>query len=135
MFFLVPDSWIKNISHYNINTITGPSGKSVKLFTPPSCTKTKYNYFIKNGLSYSTASKGYSGIKAQIKKAVSAKSNVAEIRVSSKSAYTTLTSSTYQSKLQSYAKSLNSKVSTVKVAYKSVTAGSYVVHYDITYKK
>lgn len=135
MFFLVPDSWIKNSSHYNINVITRADGTKVKLFTPPSCTKTKYNYFIKNGLNYSTASKGYSGIKAQIKKAVAAKSNVAEIRVSSKSAYKTLTSSSYQSKLQSYAKSLSSNVSSVKVQYKSVTGGSYVVHYDITYKK
>lgn len=135
MFFLVPDSWIKNSSHYNINVVTRANGTKVKLFTPPSCTKTKYNYFIKNGLNYSSASKGYSGLKAQIKKAVSAKSNVAEIRVSSKSAYNTLISSSYQKKLESYAKGLSSKVSSVKVQYKSVTGGSYVVHYDITYKK
>ncbi|MDD7428704.1 MAG: transglutaminase domain-containing protein [Oscillospiraceae bacterium] len=135
MFFLVPDAWIKNISHYNVNVVTRANGTKVKLFTPPSCTKTKYNYFIKSGLNYSSASKGYTGLKAQVKKAVAAKSNVAEIRVSSKSAYTTLTSSSYQSKLQSYAKSLSSNVSSVKVQYKSVTAGTYVVHYDITYKK
>ncbi len=135
MFFLVPDSWIKNSSHFNTNIVTRANGTKVKLFTPPSCTKTKYNYFIKNGLNYSSASKGYTGLKAQVKKAVAAKSNVAEIRVSSKSAYDTLTSSSYQSKLQSYAKSLSSNVSSVKVQYKSVTGGSYVVHYDITYKK
>lgn len=135
MFFLVPDSWIKNSSHFNTNIVTRANGTKVKLFTPPSCTKTKYNYFIKNGLNYSSASKGYTGLKAQVKKAVAAKSNVAEIRVSSKSAYDTLTSSSYQSKLQSYAKSLSSNVSSVKVQYKAVTGGSYVVHYDITYKK
>ncbi len=134
-FFLVPDKWIKNYSHYNINYVTNAAGKKIKLFTPPTCTKTKYNYFIKNGLNYSTAAKGYAALKTQMKTAVKNKKNVVEIRVTTKSAYETLLSKNYQQKLLTYAKSLSSNVKSISVHATDITKGSYIVHYDINYKK
>lgn len=134
-FFLVPDSWIKNISHFNANVVTNSKGEKVKLFTPPSCTKTKYNYFIKNGINYSTSSKGMAALKSQMKNAVKNKKNVVEIRVTSKSAYNTLLNKTSQQELSKYAKSLSSNVKSISVHTSNITKGSYVVHYDINYKK
>lgn len=134
-FFLVPDKWIKDISHFNANVVTDSKGNKVKLFTPPSCTKTKYNYFIKNGLNYSSSSKAMSALKSQMKNAVKNKKNVVEVRVTSKSLYDTMLSSKSQQTLSKYAKSLSSNVKSISVHTSNITKGSYVVHYDINYKK
>lgn len=131
-FFLVPDSWIKNITHYNVGKFD-IGGKMTTLYTPPKCTKTKYNYFIKNGMNYTTASKGYAALQSQIKKAVKSKKNVVEIRVTTKKVYDQLVGSSYQQKILKYAKSCSSKVKNVSV-HTAYTKGSYVVHYDINYK-
>lgn len=134
-FFLVPDKWIKNISHFNANVVVDSKGNKVKLFTPPSCTKTKYNYFIKNGLNYSSSSKALSALKSQMKNAVKNKKNVVEIRVTTKELYNTMLNKTNQQALNKYAKSLSSNVKSISVHTSNITKGSYVVHYDINYKK
>lgn len=132
-YFLVPDKWIKNYTHFNINEVKRANGETVKLFTPPSCTKTTYNYFVKNKKNYSSASAAYSELKSQMKTAVKNGTNVVEVRVTTKKLYTTLTGSSYASKISKYAKSLSSKVEKVTV-HKTYTKGSYIVHYDIVYK-
>ncbi len=131
-FFLVPDSWIQNITHYNVGKFD-IDGKMTTLYTPPKCTKTKYNYFIKNGINYTTAAKGYAALQSQIKKAVKSKTNVVEIRVTTKKVYEQLIGSSYQQKILKYAKSCSSNVKNVAV-HTAYTKGSYVVHYDINYK-
>lgn len=131
-FFLVPSAWIKNYSHYNTNKFE-IGGKMVTLYSVPSCTKTKYNYFVKSGKNYSTAAKGYAALQSQIKTAVKNKTNVVEIRVTSSSAYKTLIGKSYQQKIVKYAKSLSSNVKSVSVIT-TYTGKSYVVHYNINYK-
>lgn len=133
-YFLVPDKWIHNYTHFNVNKVTRSNGETVKLFTPPSCTKTTYNYFVKNKKNYSSASAAYSALKSQIKTAVKNGKNVVEVRVTSEKLYKSLTGSTYASKISKYAKSLSKNVEKVGV-HKTYTKGSYIVHYDITYKK
>ena len=131
--FLVPDKWIKNYTHFNINEVARANGDTVKLFTPPSCTKTTYNYFVKNKKNYSSASAAYSALKSQMKTAVKNGTSVVEVRVTSKNLYTSLTGNTYAAKLSKYAKSLSKDVEKIKV-HKTSTKGSYIVHYDIVYK-
>lgn len=133
-YFLVPDSWINDKTHFNTNKAVLKSGNKVTLFTPPACNKTKYNYFIKNNLNYTSASAAEKAIKDQMKAAVKNKKNVVEIRVSTKNLYTQLTGNTYAQKFSKYAKSLSSNVKSVS-KHTTYTQGSFVVHYDITYNK
>ena len=132
-FFLVPDKWIHDYTHFNINKITRSNGTVIKLFTPPTCTKTTYNYFIKNKMNYTSASSALNALKKQIKTAVKNGDTVVEIRVSSKAIYDKMTGS-YATTLNKYAKSCSSKVKSVS-KHTKYTQGSYVVHYDINYKK
>lgn len=133
-FFLVPTSWIKNYTHYNINKYDlDGDGDLVTLYSIPSCTKTKYNYFVKSGKNYSTASKAYTALQSQIKSAVKDKTTVVEVRVTSSSVYKTLVGKSYKSKILKYAKSCSSKVKSVSVVT-AYNGKSYVVHYNINYK-
>jgi hypothetical protein len=50
-YMLVPDSWIHNKTHFKVNELD-LSSSTIKFFTPPSCTETKENYFVKNNRFY-----------------------------------------------------------------------------------
>ncbi|MBQ4225054.1 MAG: hypothetical protein II664_01925 [Oscillospiraceae bacterium] len=132
-YFLVPDSWIEKYTHFNTCVVKRKNGSKVKLFAPPACTKTKYNYFIYTGKNYTTLSKAKSEIRAQIKEAVKEKKTVVEIRVSTKSLFDKLTGATYGKSFETYAKGLSSNVSKL-TKYTKYQKGVYVVHYDIVYK-
>ena len=133
-FFLVPDSWIVDSTHFNVNKVTLKSGKKVSLYTAPSCKKTKYNYFIKSNLNFDSASAAEAALKTQIQNAVKNKKTVVEVRVTSKNLYTQLTGNTYAQVFSKYAKNQSSNVKSIS-KHTTYTQASFIVHYDITYKK
>lgn len=86
-FFLVPDKWIHNVTHMHVNQHKLSSGKYITYFTPPACTETAQNYFIKSGFVYNDFDSADAAIKAEIKKAAENKSRSAHIMVGSKDLY------------------------------------------------
>ncbi|MGN1102218.1 MAG: transglutaminase domain-containing protein, partial [Huintestinicola sp.] len=130
-FFLVPDAWIHNITHFNVSTLLRSSG-AIKLFTPPSCTKEACNYFAAYNKLYDSKADAEAAMYAAIDEAIANGKNVAEIRVTSKSVYDTLMSDDYFKTFQKYAKSKSSSVKQIQ-RQRSFTGGVQVVHYDIVY--
>jgi len=131
-FFLVPDSWIHNITHYNVNTAFRSSGTAVKLFDPPSCTKESANYFTVNNKTYSTTEEAAAALYAEFDSAIASGSNIAEIRVTSSAIWDELLSDTYAVTFQKYCKSKSDSVSGLS-RQTSNQSGVLVVHYDIKY--
>lgn len=86
-FFLVPDEWINEKTHFNINTVSLKSGEKVTYYEPPKATATAQNYFVKNGYVYDTREEADKALKAELEKAASAGTVVAHIMVSSDSLY------------------------------------------------
>lgn len=86
-YFLVPDKWIHDVTHTHVNQLKLSSGKYITYFTPPACTETKQNYFIKKGLVYSDFETAETAIKAEIKKSAESGVRTAQIMVSSKEIY------------------------------------------------
>ena len=130
-FFLVPDSWIHNITHFNVSTLLRSSG-AVKLYNPPACTKEACNYFAAYNKLYDSKADAEAAMYAAIDEAIANGKNVAEIRVSSKDVYDTLMSDDYFRTFQKYAKGKSSSVKQLQ-RQRSFTAGVQVVHYDIVY--
>ena len=130
-FFLVPDSWIHNITHFNVSTLLRSSG-SIKLYTPPACTKEACNYFAAYNKLYDSKADAEAAMYAAIDDAIANGKNVAEIRVSSKSVYDDLMSDDYFRTFQKYAKGKSSSVKQIQ-RQKSFTSGVQVIHYDIVY--
>jgi hypothetical protein len=85
-YMLVPDSWIHNKTHFKVNELD-LSSSTIKFFTPPSCTETKENYFVKNNKVYSDAASAEKAIKDAMLAASNSKTRTAEIMVSSKDVY------------------------------------------------
>ncbi len=131
-FFLVPDAWIHNITHYNVNTMVRGNGNKIHLYDPPACTKEACNYFAAYNKVYSSKTDAENAFYAAIDEAVANKKNVAEIRVSDKSIYDSLMTDDYFRTFQKYAKGKYSNVSKL-LRQSSFTGGVYVVHYDIVY--
>ena len=86
-YFLVPDKWIHNVTHTHINQHKLSSGNYITYFTPPACTETSQNYFIKSGYVYNDFDSADAAIKAEVKKAAENKSRSAHIMVGSKDLY------------------------------------------------
>jgi hypothetical protein len=85
-YFLVPDKWIHNNTHFDINTVK-LSSATVTYFKPPACTETSQNYFAKKNMLYKDAASADKALKEQIDAAIAAKTHVAEIRLESKEVY------------------------------------------------
>lgn len=85
-YFLVPDKWIAN-SHLRVNQKKMSDGGYITFFTPPACTETAQNYFIKNGLVCSDKESADKALRAEIKKAAEEGSRSAHVMVSSKDVY------------------------------------------------
>ncbi len=114
-FFLVPDEWINEKTHFNINTVTLKSGDKVTYYEPPKATATAQNYFIKNGYVYDNRTDADKALKEELKKAASEGTVVAHIMVSSDSLYNEIldalkNDSAYRDDL----KSVNSKIKKLK---------------------
>lgn len=132
-YFLVPDSQIHNISHFNVNCYFASNGAKVKCFDPPKCTKTTYNYFVQEGLYFKDLDSADAAIKELIKKAVANKENVIQIRVANEELFDRLTTGSAPGAYQKYAKSLSSSVKGIgKYTTKSYKATG-VVTIEINY--
>lgn len=114
-FFLVPDEWINEKTHFNINTVTLNSGDKVTYYEPPKATATAQNYFVKNGYVYDNRADADKALKAELEKAASEGTVVAHIMVSSDSLYNEIldalkNDSAYRDEL----KGVNSKIKKIK---------------------
>ena len=85
-YFLVPDKWIVN-SHLHVNQKKMSNGSYITFFTPPACTETAQNYFVKNGLVCTDKASADKALRDEIKKAAEAGSRSAHVMVSSKDVY------------------------------------------------
>ena len=133
-YFLVPDSWIHNITHFNVNKAK-LDGKMVKLFDVPVCWSDFANYFNMYGKVYYDVNSGKDAIFREIDKAVAAGTQVVEIRVASRDVYDALRDTSCWREFQNYAKERGnvSKLKLLGTAEAATTAGIQVVHYDIIY--
>ncbi len=132
-YFLVPDSIIHNISHFSVNQYSTSMG-TITCFTPPSCKSETYNYFKQEDLYYSDESSAEKAIKAQIKKAVAAKKQAVQIRVSSEELFNTVMTDKLILEYQKYAKSLSSDVSGILFYRTETYKKTGIVTIDIVYK-
>ena len=86
-YFLVPDKYIDNLTHFRKSQKKMSSGDYITYFTPPACTETAQNYFVKNGLVYSDFASAEAAIKAEIERAAKDGSRTAQITVATKELY------------------------------------------------
>ena len=86
-YFLVPDRYIHDITHMHVSQKKTSSGGYLTYFTPPACTETAQNYFVKNGLVYNDYESADAAIKAEIERAAKDGSRTAQITVGSKEVY------------------------------------------------
>lgn len=86
-YFLVPDSGIHEITHFRVGQKKLSNGNYVTYFTPPACTSTDQNYFVKSGLVYNDFDSADKAIRAEIERAAKDGSRTAEIMVGSKELY------------------------------------------------
>lgn len=126
--FLVPDEWINDKSHFNVNKVTLKSGKSFSYFTPPKATATAQNYFIKNNLVYSDFDSADKALKKALEDTASSGGTVAEIMVSSKDIYNKLTSD-----LKGYQDYIKGKNSKVKGVADNCNENMLIVQLDVKY--
>jgi hypothetical protein len=129
-YFLVPDEWIHNISHLDVNIKYKNDGSPIKYFNPPACTKTSCNYFKAYGKEYSTVESAYNAMCAEIDAVAAANKKLAQIRVSDRSAYQTLITDSYFIKLREYAKT---KGASLQLRRTNVLSGVMVLICDLTY--
>ncbi|MBQ5310791.1 MAG: hypothetical protein ILP19_01950 [Oscillospiraceae bacterium] len=127
-YFAVPDSWIHNKSHYNINMKV--SGTKVKYFDPPACTAEDMNYFKQEGMLFSDMASAEKALKAQMKTAAANKTRVAEVRVSSKDVYDKMTSS---ANLKEYAQWIKGENSAVKSVSSNCDPETLVIELGLLY--
>ena len=86
-YFLVPDKYIDNLTHFHRSQKKLSSGDYITYFTPPACTETAQNYFVKNGLVYSDFASAEAAIKAEIERAAKDGSRTAQITVATAELY------------------------------------------------
>lgn len=86
-YFLVPDKYIDDLTHFHRSQKKLSSGDYITYFTPPACTETAQNYFVKNGLVYSDFASAEAAIKAEIERAAKDGSRTAQITVATADLY------------------------------------------------
>ena len=128
-FFLVPDSWVNEKTHFKINEKALNSGSTYKYFDPPAATATAQNYFIKNGFVYNDADSADKAIKAELDKAADAGLSVAHIMVGSKDVYDAITGKAKE--YQSYVKDGHSNVKGISNG--NCNPHALIVEFDVKY--
>lgn len=125
-YFLVPDSWIHEKTHFNINKKI--TGTSVKFFDPPSCTSDAMNYFNVKDMLYSDKQSADAALKASLKETAAAGLRVAEIRVTDKTVYDAVTAN-----LKEYASYIKGENSAVTAVASNCDPNTLVIELDLTY--
>lgn len=126
--FLVPDEWIVDKTHFNVNEVKLNSGKSFNYFTPPKATATAQNYFVKNKLIYSDFDSADKALKKALEDTASSGGAVAEIMVDSKDVYNKITSD-----LKSYQDYIKGKNSKVKGVADNCNEHMLIIQLDVKY--
>ena len=126
MYFGVPDSWIHEKSHFNINTKS--TGTKVKYFDPPACTAEDLNWFKKENKLYSDAASADTALRAALKIAADNKTRVAEIRVTDKATFDSVTAN-----LKDYANWIKEQNSAVKSVSSNSDERTLVIELDLKY--
>jgi len=126
-YFLVPDKWIHNNTHHDVNKALLSAG-AISYFTPPASTETAKNYFTVNNMIYKDFASADAAIKAQIDKAIASKGHVVELRVESKQVYDEV----YKN-LKSYQTYAQSKSSNVRGLSDSCNAGMLSIQLNMLY--
>lgn len=125
-YFLVPDEWIHNKSHFNVNQKT--TGTQVTYFTPPACTSDAMNYFNVTKQLYSDKASADAALKDKMKSAAASKLRAAEIRVSSKDVYDAVTAD-----LKGYASWIKEQDSSVSSVVSNCDPNTLVIELDLVY--
>ncbi len=126
-YFLVPDKWIHNITHMHVSQKQLSNGTYLTYFTPPACTATAENYFIKNGYVYNDVDSADKAIKAEIEKAAKDGTRTAHIMAGSKEVYDAI----YANR-NSYSK-YASEFSGVKGVNDECNPNMLVLEFDVLY--
>ncbi len=126
-YFLIPDKWIHNISHMHVSQKALSNGNYITYFTPPACTATAENYFIKSGYVYNDFDSADKAIRAEIKKAAENGSRTAHIMAGSKDVYDAV----YAARMDynTYAKSFSG----VKGVNDECNSDMLVIEFDVIY--
>lgn len=127
-FFLVPDEWINDKTHFNINTITLKSGDKVKYYEPPKADATAQNYFIKNGFVYDDFDSADKALKAELEKTAADGRTVAHIMVGSDELYNQI-----KGELKSYQEYIMGKNSSVTKLKESCNENMRVIQLNVVY--
>jgi hypothetical protein len=128
MYFLVPDSWIIDKSHYNHNKIIYADGRTQLYFTPPSCTSDTMNWFKQKGEVYSDAASAKAEIKAQLDNAAKNGLRTTEIMCSTKAVYDAV-----KADAMSMQNDLKAKYSNVKGLSDKSNDNMLVIELDVIY--
>ncbi len=130
-FFLVPDSWIHNKTHFNVNVKV--DGTQIQFFTPPACTKEACNYFKAYNKTYSSYDAAEKALYAELDSVIASGGNVVSIRVTDKSIYDQMMTDAAAKKYNTYAKGCSGNVKGISKQAK-ISFGVLVVHYNVVYK-
>lgn len=125
-FFLVPDEWIHEKTHFNINKKV--TGTQVKYFDPPACTSTDMNYYTVEGKLFSDNASADAALKEALKTSAAAKVRVAEIRAANQSVYDYINGN-----LKEYAKWIKAENSAVKSVATNCDPTTLVIELDLSY--
>lgn len=127
-FFLVPDEWINEKTHFNINTVSLKSGEKVTYYETPKATATAQNYFVKNGFVYDDRDSADKALKAELEAAASEGKVVAHIMVGSDSLYKEI-----KGDLKSYQEYIMGKNSKITKLTESCNENMRIIQLNIVY--
>lgn len=125
-YFLVPDEWIHNKSHFNINQKV--SGTKVTYFAPPACKSDSKNYFKVTNQLYSDKTSADAALRDKLKAVAASKLRAVEIRVSSKSVYDEITAD-----LKGYANWIKEQAPSVTKVTSNCDPNTLVIELDLIY--
>jgi hypothetical protein len=129
-YFLVPDSWITE-SHLMANQKALSSGAVINFFDAPACTSDDLNYFRIMNREFSGTEAGFAAICADVKRALEAGQQVAEVRITDTASYNALITNDSWKAVQDYARTI--KPGVTLILQKIERSGSQILQYDIKY--
>ena len=125
-YFLVPDSWIHNISHFNVNRKTG--GSDIFYFEPPKCSASEYNYFNTEGLVFSDIDSADAAIREILRETALSGKRAAQIKTSSRGVYDEI-----RNRLADYAIEIRQLCPDVSEVYDNCDSDLLIIEIDLNY--
>lgn len=124
-YFLVSDAEINGKTHF----------PDESLFPPAECTAEDSNYFVRNGLMFSSAEEGKTGLSEAVRRAASAGNTEAEIRFDNKEAYDLANETLFAADgFKKIIEDLNGNYGfKIRSARKTVNDSMYIIHISLVY--